>query len=168
MKTRRLTTRAKRKTVAGLRRTEAQHVRHAGVARLVAVEASGRLSAELSERPGVLFHVRLGVALDRATLATLIERQRPVLLVSGDGDDTPWLVAYEHEVADPAIAAPTPTTAVVDGKRVELRGEDEIVLRCGEASITLRRNGRIVVRGTHVESSSKGINRIKGGAVQIN
>jgi hypothetical protein len=56
----------------------------------------------------------------------------------------------------------------VDGKRVELEGQDEIVLRCGEASITLRRNGRVVIRGTYVETYSKGTNRIKGGSVQIN
>lgn len=56
----------------------------------------------------------------------------------------------------------------VDGKRVELEGQDEIVLRCGKASITLRRNGRVVIRGTYVESYSRGTNRIKGGTVQIN
>lgn len=60
------------------------------------------------------------------------------------------------------------TEIKVDGKRVELEGQDEIVLRCGKASITLRRNGRIVIRGTYVESYSKGTNRIKGGSVQIN
>jgi len=56
----------------------------------------------------------------------------------------------------------------VDGKRVVIEGQDEIVLRCGEASITLRRNGRIIVRGNYVETRSKGTNRIKGGSVQIN
>ena len=58
--------------------------------------------------------------------------------------------------------------ALVDGRRVVVEAEDEIVLRCGEASITLRRNGRVVVRGTYVETRSKGVNRIKGGSVQIN
>jgi uncharacterized protein DUF6484 len=58
--------------------------------------------------------------------------------------------------------------ARVDGRRVTLDARDEIVLRCGEASITLRRNGRIVVRGTYVETRARGVNRIKGGSVQIN
>lgn len=56
----------------------------------------------------------------------------------------------------------------VDGKRVKIDGKDEIVLRCGQASITLRRNGRVVIRGTYVETRSKGTNRIKGGSVLIN
>jgi hypothetical protein len=60
-----------------------------------------------------------------------------------------------------------PECAVVDGKRVVIRGADEIVLECGEASITLRRNGRIVIKGTFLESYSKGLNRIKGVAVKI-
>jgi hypothetical protein len=58
--------------------------------------------------------------------------------------------------------------ATVDGKCIEIEGQDQIVLRCGEASLTLRRNGRVIIRGTYVESRSKGVNRIKGGSVQIN
>jgi hypothetical protein len=58
--------------------------------------------------------------------------------------------------------------ADVDGKRVRLVAKDEIVIECGKASITLRRNGRVVVRGTHVETNSQGVNRIKGGQVTVN
>jgi hypothetical protein len=46
--------------------------------------------------------------------------------------------------------------------------QDEIVLECGSASITLRRNGRVVIRGEYVETYSEGTNRIKGGQVRIN
>jgi hypothetical protein len=55
-----------------------------------------------------------------------------------------------------------------DGKRVRLVAKDEIVLECGKASITLRRNGRVIVKGTHVETNSEGTNRIKGGQVRVN
>jgi hypothetical protein len=58
--------------------------------------------------------------------------------------------------------------AIVDGKRVVIDGLDEIVIRCGKSSITLRRNGRIIIRGTYVETRAEGVNRIKGGSVQIN
>jgi hypothetical protein len=53
-------------------------------------------------------------------------------------------------------------------RRLELEAQDEIVLRCGEASVVLRRNGRIVVRGVYVETRARGVNRIKGGSVSIN
>ncbi len=58
--------------------------------------------------------------------------------------------------------------ADVDGKRVVLTGKDEIVLQCGKASITLRRNGRVVIRGVYVETYATGTNRVKGGQVLIN
>jgi hypothetical protein len=69
------------------------------------------------------------------------------------------------------LLAPAPGTivdATVDGWRVVLDAQEEVVLRCREASITLRRNGRVVIRGTYVETRSRGVNRIKGGSVQIN
>jgi hypothetical protein len=58
--------------------------------------------------------------------------------------------------------------ADVDGRRVRITAKDEIVLECGQASVTLRRNGRIIIRGTYVETHSEGTNRIKGGQVRIN
>ena len=58
--------------------------------------------------------------------------------------------------------------AAADGRRVEINAEQEIVLRCGEASITLTRAGKILIRGEYVLSRSTGVNRIQGGAVEIN
>jgi hypothetical protein len=42
------------------------------------------------------------------------------------------------------------------------------VLQCGSASLTLRRDGRVLIRGAYVETHSRGVNRIKGGSVKIN
>ncbi|HVY47055.1 MAG TPA: hypothetical protein VHB21_14305 [Minicystis sp.] len=64
--------------------------------------------------------------------------------------------------------APGPLDAVVDGRRVIVEGAREIVLRCGRASITLTRSGRIVLKGTHVVSQSSGENSIRGTHVRIN
>ena len=67
-----------------------------------------------------------------------------------------------------ARAATKKVEARLDGERVILEGHQEITLKCGEASITLRRDGKIVVRGAYVETHARGVNRIKGGAVKIN
>jgi len=56
----------------------------------------------------------------------------------------------------------------VDGERLILTAESDIVLRCGNASITLTRAGKVLIRGAYVLSRSSGANRIKGGSVQIN
>ena len=64
--------------------------------------------------------------------------------------------------------APRVFEADVDGARVRICARDEVVIQCGKASITLRRNGRIVIRGTYVATDSAGINRIRGGQVRVN
>jgi uncharacterized protein (DUF2345 family) len=56
----------------------------------------------------------------------------------------------------------------VDSERIELTAEKEIVLRCGNASLTLTRAGKILIRGAYVLTRSSGVNRIQGGSVQIN
>lgn len=55
-----------------------------------------------------------------------------------------------------------------DGERVVISADDEIVLKCGKASITLTRAGKILLRGTYLLNRSSGANRIKGSSVQIN
>jgi hypothetical protein len=55
-----------------------------------------------------------------------------------------------------------------DGERLVVTATHGLVLRCGKASITLSPEGKIVVRGTHVVTQASGLNRIRGGSVQIN
>ena len=71
-----------------------------------------------------------------------------------------------------ASRAPTDTTpspdVEADGERLVFSAEKEIVLRCGQSSITLTRAGKILIRGAYVLTRSSGVNRIQGGSVQIN
>jgi hypothetical protein len=69
--------------------------------------------------------------------------------------------------------APSPPAGIVfeaeiDGSRLRVGAKDEVVIQCGKASITLRRNGKVIIKGTHVETHSTGTNRIKGGQVRVN
>jgi len=56
----------------------------------------------------------------------------------------------------------------IDGETLTFTGNKQIVLRCGKASITLTRAGKVIIRGTYLLNRSSGVNRIKGGSVQIN
>jgi hypothetical protein len=49
-----------------------------------------------------------------------------------------------------------------------INGREQVTLRCGKASITLTAAGKVLIRGAYVSSRSTGVNRIKGGSVQIN
>lgn len=130
---------------------------------------------------------RSTIPLDPNTILAAIADERGVLLTFEDGkphapiitgllqpigelDEAPE-VWHDEEVDDPESESSESiglTEARVDGKRVEIEAADEIVLRCGQASIVLRRNGRVVIRGTYVETRSRGVNRVKGSSVEIN
>jgi hypothetical protein len=56
----------------------------------------------------------------------------------------------------------------LDRQKIEIAAEREIVLRCGESSVTLRKDGKIIIKGVHVISRAKGANKIRGAAVTIN
>jgi hypothetical protein len=55
-----------------------------------------------------------------------------------------------------------------DGQRMIVSAKEQIVLRCGKASITLTKAGKVLIQGTYVLSRSSGVNRVKGGSVKIN
>jgi len=87
---------------------------------------------------------------------------RPIALMFENGDPTRPLVLGR------LLGVTAPAQAQVDNERLELRAEREIVLRCGKASITLTRAGKVIIQGAYLSSRSSGVNRIKGGSVQIN
>jgi hypothetical protein len=55
-----------------------------------------------------------------------------------------------------------------DGDRLIVTAKEQLVLRCGAASITLTKAGKVLIRGAYVSSTSTGVNRINGGSVQLN
>jgi len=77
----------------------------------------------------------------------------------------------DQSAAAAAIPSPPAMRSVEverDGDRLVFSADREIVLRCGEASITLTRAGKILIRGSYLLSRSSGVNRIEGGSVQLN
>ena len=97
--------------------------------------------------------------------------RREVVLIFESGDPRePIVIGLVRRPARGEIEARLPghPVAEIDGRRVALEAMDELVLRCGEASITLRRNGRVVIRGAQIESRAAGANKVRGGSVQIN
>jgi hypothetical protein len=87
------------------------------------------------------------------------------LLFEGGEPAKPILIGL---MAQPQPQPPATVSVDQDGQRLELTAQREIVLRCGDASITLTRAGKVLIRGAYVSSHSRGVNKIKGGAVHIN
>jgi hypothetical protein len=73
-----------------------------------------------------------------------------------------------HEEPWPLTERPGQVEVDADGERLVVSAKDELVLRCGKASITLTKAGKVLIQGAYVSSRSSGVNRIKGGSVQLN
>ena len=56
----------------------------------------------------------------------------------------------------------------IDGEMIVFDAKRDIVLRCGESSITLTRAGKVIISGKYVVSDSTGLNQIKGGKIKLN
>ncbi len=92
---------------------------------------------------------------------------REVALMFEGGDPSRPIVMGRMAMPD-AQEKPPRIEAEVDNRRVEIEAQEQLVLRCGESSITLTRAGKIIIRGKYVLSQSAGVNRIQGGSVEIN
>jgi len=89
-------------------------------------------------------------------------------LIWNGQDATPFQQLLIGTNGEAAAEKKRPVEARLDGQRVVLEGTREVVLKCGAASITLRHDGKIVLKGAYVETSSRGMNRIRGASVKIN
>ena len=135
----------------------------------------GQLVAfDLEDRPLIRYrHLPWG---ERIVARTVVPLQRSqlgseVVLLCERGDPhRPLIMGVVKTTAAPSsVVEQKPQVSVhADGMRHEIVAEREIVLRCGDASITLTRAGKVIIKGTYVLSRSSGYNKIKGAAVDIN
>lgn len=136
------------------------------VGRLYGFDEEDRpLVTRLPGRPGEIVVARTTVGLQRSMIgADLI-----VLSIDAEIDAPIILGAIRTRAgADELSTAVPAATLEVDGERQLITAEREIVLRCGEASITLTRAGKVLIKGSYVLSRSTGKNRIVGASVDIN
>jgi hypothetical protein len=104
------------------------------------------------------------------------DKDKKVLLLFENGD--PKLPIIIGIIQDQPVRAVSNKEAIldkneakdllIDGEKIVFDAKKEIVLRCGKGSITVRADGKIVVKGTNLLSRSSGPQRIKGASVNIN
>jgi hypothetical protein len=140
-------------------RTEggAPAAREVTIGRVCGVDEAGGLLVDYEGNPaGVPLPALSTAAHDAAATG------RDVALVFLDGDP---LRPLALGLVRPGTA-PTPVEA--DPEQLVLTAKRDITLRCGRASITLTRAGKVLVRGTYLSLRSSGMQRITGASVQIN
>lgn len=95
--------------------------------------------------------------------------RRVLLMFESTGDGGPIVTGVLREDPDSGGRdRPDSFEVHTDGNRLIVSAKDQLVLRCGLASITLTKEGKVLIQGTYLSSHSSGVHRIKGGAVQIN
>lgn len=109
---------------------------------------------------------RTTVAITRSDIG------KQVALLFESGDMRKPVIIGRIQTPPPSIeeskSAPETVETTLDGERLTLTANREIVLKCGKASITLTKAGKIIVRGAYLLNRSSGVNKIKGASVQIN
>lgn len=128
---------------------------------ITAYEPGQGVLVDFPGNPGSPVPARLLIGISTEALRKAAASRCPAALLFENGDPALPLIAG-------LVQPPATQEARVDGERIVLTGEEEIELRCGDASICLRKDGKLVIRGAYVETRAKGMNRIKGGSVQIN
>jgi hypothetical protein len=93
-----------------------------------------------------------------------------VVLVFEQGDPARPIVVGVLRGATgwPQADKPAQVDVDADGERLIVSAKEQLVLRCGKASITLTKAGKVLIDGAYVQSRSTGVNRLKGGSVQLN
>jgi hypothetical protein len=147
------------------------------IGKLVGSSADGRLLVAVPGERGKIA-ARTILPLDSALRRAVLERREVLVVFEGDDPRRPIVTGI---VRQPTLAGAKQGAAAADdkapglnvevdadGRRVKLTAKDEIVFECGSASITLRRNGRVIIKGAEVDSISAGTNRIRGGQVRLN
>ncbi len=133
---------------------------------LIAITDEGRT-------PLVLFPGQPGSAAVRAR--TVVDLHGPhigqpvVLMFEGGNASRPIVMGVLRQAEGWAMAErPAQVEVDADGERLIVSAKEQLVMRCGKASITLTKAGKVLIQGSYVSSRSTGVNRVKGGSVQLN
>ncbi len=142
------------------------------VAPIERIDEQGRLWIRHSGR--MLAARLLGQALagESGGWSELVGRSALVLFTS-DTPDEPvllGLMARSDTARREAVATlgSVERSLEIDGSSLSLQAGQQLTLRCGEASLTLSADGRIVMKGLEIVSRALRTHKIKGGSVNIN
>jgi hypothetical protein len=122
--------------------------------------------------PLVVHKARPHAAVAAATVVDLhgahIGRRVVLQFEEGNPDRPIVMGVLQDQAGWPLDDKPAQVEVDVDGKRLVVSAKEQLVLRCGKASLTLTKAGKVLVQGTYISNQSSGVMRIKGGSVQLN
>jgi hypothetical protein len=158
--------------------SERQSVPATFTATLVALDSDGQAWVEWQLEPATGRHSKRGSAAGpspvqtspaRSTVALAVEHVgREVLVCRANRGGQAVIIGVLQDLAAPRPPDDPSIDLLIQRRRIVLSARTEVVLRCGDGSITLSEDGKVTIRGVDVVSSAIRTQRIRGGAVRIN
>jgi hypothetical protein len=113
----------------------------------------------------------------KSTIA-IMERfiHQPVVLVFENSDlRRPVIIGLIQEQSVPArnsalaeISREEIVEIRVDGEKLIVDAKKEIEIRCGQSSLIMTSDGKVILKGEQITSRARRTNKVKGAAVRIN
>lgn len=72
------------------------------------------------------------------------------------------------EASMQSIQSPPSSISEDDQGNLHIQAANSVTITCGESSLVLRRDGKILLRGRYLLSRATDVNRILGGSIQMN
>jgi hypothetical protein len=146
----------------GLAPEPAASPRQPCLGRIVEIDGAGRPRVSFADLVGPPPIARTIGEVTRAQLEAACADGRPIMLGFLEGRaDSPVIMSLAS-MTEPPRPAPAPVATEV------IEAREELVLRCGDATISLRADGTIKILGRDVTSWARRRQRIRGGSVAIN
>lgn len=95
----------------------------------------------------------------------LKDRKKVAIMFEGGDVNKPMIIGM---MEDQTSSHEVKSVTVDHNEHLLIEANQEIELRCGESSIVLTQDGRILLRGNYISSQAMATQRIRGGSVQIN
>ena len=96
---------------------------------------------------------------------TTADMGRNVALTFEDGDPSLPIIVGLFQTPQ---ALPPQREVKLDDESLVLSAKKEVVIQCGKSSITLTSAGKVLIQGEYLLSRSSGVNKIRGGSIQLN
>lgn len=151
-------------------KTSTEAINGVRVGVIFSMEKNGKIVVDYPDNP-------VGPLCARSVInLTFADKNKEILLAFVNGNPQlpiiTGLIQNKPVITEPSeellINRKSVKEITMDSERIIFDAKKEIVMICGEGSVKMRRDGKIVIKGTNLISRAKATNKIKGASVNIN